>query len=202
MITPEQIDALDVEERAALLRQLAEMQLPPTGGRAARRRFGRVVRAIVTVGAVALVPWSIYLALSLPRRTMTDHWRWAWVGFDLMMAVALAFTAWCGWHRRQLVTVGLTASAVLLTCDAWFDVMLTRGTGRWVSLAMALLVELPLAALFGQAVVTVERSDADLVWRLTGQRGPRPAVHRMPLGELLAEESSVAMSHGGRRGDR
>lgn len=196
MITPEQIDALDSEQRTALMRRLAELQVPPARRYAGRRRFGRAVRTVVTVGAVVLVPWSIYLALSLPRRTMTDHWRGAWVGFDLLLASTLALTAWCAWHRRHLVVVGLAASSVLLTCDAWFDVMLTRDAGRVVSIAMAVLVELPLAVLFGEAIASLERANADMVWVLAGRQGPRPPMRRFPLMALLVEPSPTAVVGG------
>ncbi|MBS1837867.1 MAG: hypothetical protein JST64_09240 [Actinobacteria bacterium] len=199
MITSQQIEALDAEERSALMRRLAEMQLPPAGRYSSQRRFGRAVRAVVTVGAVVLVPWSVYLALSLPRRTMTDHWRGAWVGFDLLLASTLALTAWCAWHRRHLVVVGLAASSVLLACDAWFDVMLTRGGGRWISLAMALLVELPLAVLFAQAIASLERANAAIVWVLAGRTGPPPAVHRFPLVHLLVESGSAARVRAARQ---
>lgn len=192
MITSQQIESLDAETRATLIRRLAALQIPSGEGYAGHRRFGRAVRSIVTAGAVVLVPWSVYLALSLPRRTMTDHWRGAWVGFDLLLAATLALTAWCGWHRRQLVVVGLAASAVLLTCDAWFDVMLTAGAGRWLSLTMAVLVEVPLATVFGFGINTLMRANADVVWALSGRTGPRPALHRFPLVTMLVEPSEAS----------
>ncbi len=189
MITSEQIEALDDAERAALMRRLVGMQLPPHERYATQRRFGRAVRGVITIGAVVLVPWTLYLALSLPRRTMTEHWRGAWVGFDLLLASVLAATAWWAWHRRQLVLVGLGASSVLLICDAWFDVMLTEGAGRWTSLAMALLVELPLALVFAQAYVLLQRASADIVWAMSAQQGPRPTLLRFPLVQSLVEAS-------------
>lgn len=191
MITSEQIDALDADERTALMRRLAALQLPRAGRDAADRRFGRAVRAVVTVGALVLVPWTVYLAASLPRRTMTNHWRAAWVGFDLLLAFALAATAWFAWHRLQLVVVGLGASAVLLVCDAWFDVMLTRGPERWTSLAMAVLVELPVAAMFVRGIVQLHRLNADIVWSLTGHPDRRPSLLRFPLVSLLLHDDTT-----------
>jgi hypothetical protein len=44
------------------------------------------------------------------------------------------------------VIVSATATAVLLICDAWFDVSLAFGTsGVWLSAVLAACVELPLA---------------------------------------------------------
>ena len=186
MLTPEQIEALTAEERASLARQLADIRLPQRQRVGPPPVFGRAIRAIVTIGAVVMVPWTIYLALSLPRRTVTEHWRLAWVGFDLLLAVALGCTAWSAWHRRHLVVIGLTTSAVLLVCDAWFDVTLSKGADRWLALAMALLVELPLAVLFAWAIVALQRASAVVVWTLSGQDGPLPSVWRMPLIALVA----------------
>lgn len=186
MITPEQIEALTAAERASLARQLADIRLPQRQRVGPPPVFGRAIRAIVTIGAVVMVPWTIYLALSLPHRTVTEHWRIAWVGFDLLLAVALACTAWCAWHRRHLVIIGLTTSAVLLVCDAWFDVALSKGADRWLALATALAVELPLAVLFAWAIAALQRASAVVVWTLSGQDGPLPSVWRMPLIALVA----------------
>lgn len=186
VITPEQIEALTPDERASLTRQLAELRLPHRQRVGPPPVFGRAIRAIVTIGAVVMVPWTIYLALSLPHRTVTEHWRLAWVGFDLLLAVALGCTAWWAWHRRHLVVIGLTTSAVLLICDAWFDVALSKGADRWIALATALLVELPLAVLFTWAIATLQRAGAVVVWTLSGQDGPLPSVWRMPLIALVA----------------
>jgi hypothetical protein len=187
MLSPDQLRALDHDQRAELLRRLVELQAPSSRPTPAQRRFRTTVRTLVTVGAVLLVPWTIYLAATLPRRSVTEHWRGAWVGFDILLIVALATTAWLGWQRRQLVAIGLVASSVLLACDAWFDVTLTRGPDRTVSLLTALLVELPVAVLFARAALNVFRFNADLVWSITGRTGERPPLHRLPLLGRLAQ---------------
>lgn len=181
MIPPDQLRSLDADQRAELLRQLVALQAPVREPTPAELRFRTTIRALVTIGAVVLVPWTAYLAVTLPRRTVTGHWRGAWVGFDLLLVAALSLTAWLGWHRRQLVVVGLTTSAVLLACDAWFDVTLTSGSDRVVSVIAALLVELPVAVLFARAVLNIERTNADRAWHGTGRTGPRPHLWRMPV---------------------
>jgi hypothetical protein len=187
MIPPDQLRSLDRDERAALLRELAAIQLPSRPATRGELRFRNAVRLIATTGAVVLVPWTAYLATTLPRREVTNHWRGAWVGFDLLVIAALATTAWFGWHRRQMVIVGLATSSVLLVCDAWFDVMLTQGPSRVVSVVSALLVELPLAYLFGRAVMNLVRANADLIWTLTGQTDDRPPLSRMPILNLVPQ---------------
>jgi len=40
------------------------------------------------------------LAWTLPPRYLAGHWRATWVGFDLVLAAALALTAWAALRRR------------------------------------------------------------------------------------------------------
>ena len=110
------------------------------------------------------------------------EWRTAWVGFDIVLIVALVATAWAGWHRRQLVTGLLIVSATLLTSDAWFDVLLSSGrTARMGSLLTAVFVELPLAAFFFVTAYRVMRATSATLWHLQGRRGPLPSFWRLPM---------------------
>ena len=119
-----------------------ESDLP---GKPLRRAMALV--AIIACCA-ALAAWTGVLAVTLPRYYHTGGWRGAWVGFDVRLLVAFAFTAWAGWRHRQLVIICLVVLATLLCCDAWFDVTLDlRTSGFLLSLVMALCVELPLATL-------------------------------------------------------
>ncbi|MEH0516676.1 hypothetical protein QBC31_39245 [Streptomyces sp. B21-079] len=111
-----------------------------------RREQRRTLR-LLTVCAVGLVPWTVLLALTLPSHFQVHQWRLAWVGFDVLLVVATAATAILGWLRNKAVIVPAVGMAVLLICDAWFDVSLTFGTsGVWLSVALAVFAELPLAA--------------------------------------------------------
>ncbi|MFR0354950.1 hypothetical protein [Streptomyces sediminimaris] len=110
------------------------------------RRHRRHTLEVLTVCAVALVPWTVLLALSLPSGYKVHHWRVAWVGFDVLLLVAMAATTLFGWLRHRAVILSGLATAVLLIGDAWFDVSLAFGTPEvWLSAALALFVELPLA---------------------------------------------------------
>jgi hypothetical protein len=54
-------------------------------------------------------------------------------------------------RRHRAVVIPALAAAVLLVCDAWFDVSLEFGTPAvWVSAALAVFVELPMAAFLVQ----------------------------------------------------
>jgi len=110
------------------------------------RRHRRHTLELLTVCAVGLVPWTVVLALTLPSGYEVHHWRVTWVGFDVLLVLAMASTAILGWLRHRAVIVAGLATAVLLICDAWFDVSLAFGTSEvWLSAALAVFAELPLA---------------------------------------------------------
>jgi len=73
----------------------------------------------------------------------------AWVGFGIVELAAFAATAWAFWRGRQIVIACLLVTGTpLLCCDAWFDVVLDLQTsGMWLSIALAVVIELPLAFL-------------------------------------------------------
>lgn len=110
------------------------------------RRHRRHTLELLTVCALGLVPWTVLLAMTLPSVYEVRQWRVTWVGFDALLMVAMAATALLGWLRHRAVIVSATTTAVLLICDAWFDVSLAFGTpGVWLSAVLASCVELPLA---------------------------------------------------------
>ena len=112
------------------------------------RRRSRRTALLYAAGAALLIPWTVYLAVSLPRRQIDTHYRGAWVGFDILLVVAIVLTAWLAFRMDERVQLPAMATATLLVVDAWFDVMTShRGTDLYQALAMALLVEIP-AALF------------------------------------------------------
>jgi hypothetical protein len=181
VLTRDDVAALSREERAALARWLAEVdELAPPPRRARLSRL--TVLWVASIGAVVLVPWTLYLAATLPERHREYSWRLAWIGFDVALTVALGATAWLGWRSRQLVLVALVVSATLLACDAWFDVVLSwGGRGQWLSVATALLVELPLAALLGWASYRLLRATAKVMRHRQGIDGPLPRLFELPL---------------------
>jgi hypothetical protein len=88
------------------------------------------------------------LDMTLPSSRAVHEWRLTWVGFDALLIAALTATALLAWRRHRSVILYAHATAVLLICDTWFDISLDAGTGDvWISGGLALLAELPLAAL-------------------------------------------------------
>jgi hypothetical protein len=96
-----------------------------------------------------------------------------------------------------VVIVCLIVTATLLCCDAWFDLVLDWGTsGLWLSLASALLAELPLAALLVLRARWLLRLTMRMVMADTGHTGPVPPLWRIPL---FATEPGEPVVSGARR---
>src|SRR5436305_3575586 len=99
--------------------------LPPAAD-AARRALGSAALwrpwTLLAAVAAALLPWILYLALSLPMAHVAVHWRLAWVGFDATLAAVFASATLAARRGSPLLPGLLTAAAVLLLCDAWCDV--------------------------------------------------------------------------------
>jgi hypothetical protein len=98
--------------------------------------------------ALVAVPWVVFLAVTLPRHATFVHYRTVWVGFDTGLVLVLGLTGWLAWRARPAVALAATAAATMLMVDAWFDVMTTpRRHGLLLAVALAVLVELPLAGI-------------------------------------------------------
>jgi hypothetical protein len=126
----------------------------------ARARRVTVVGWTLAALAALMVPWTAYLFVALPRTAPAAHFDLAWGGIDLALLVLLGLTGVAAVRRRRWLAAVSGATAALLAADAWFDVVTAPTAGeRWVALAMAVLVELPLAvvcawlAVSGQDVV-------------------------------------------------
>lgn len=96
--------------------------------------------------ALIMVPWTVYIGESLPRRQLSSHYDVSWAGFDVILLAALAATAFFALRRSGYLSMAATATAVLLVVDAWFDLMTTPSAQLAQSIVLAAVVELPLAA--------------------------------------------------------
>jgi hypothetical protein len=95
-----------------------------------------------------LIPWTALVIASLPDHYTANHWAIAWTGFDVGLGLALAGTAIAVLRRSAFAELVATVTGTLLVCDAWFDVLTSRGTTDVVQAGLsALFVELPLAGL-------------------------------------------------------
>jgi hypothetical protein len=110
----------------------------------------RWIGVLLTGIAVALVPWTLWLTVSLPTHHVTDHYDLAWVGFDVALAAAFAGTGIAVLRESKWLVPLAAATGTMLLCDAWFDVTTaSAGSEQIEALLEALLAELPLAAVCG-----------------------------------------------------
>lgn len=145
-VSDAQIAAMSDDERRDLIhrleRPLGEL-IPPSVLTRVRR-----TRLVLMIGAtIALIPWIVYLAYSLPEKYVAHNWPVTWVGFDVLLLLFMAVTALLGLLRRQLLILTAFTTGVLLVCDAWFDAMTAGPPDRTLSILTAVLGELPLAIL-------------------------------------------------------
>jgi hypothetical protein len=182
VINETELRKLSPAERRQLARTLATIDYPhPMLGLYLSR--GRRVGALVSIiSCTVLVGWIIILALTLTRSFHAEHWRGAWIGFDVVLLLAFAATGWAFWRGRQIVIACLLVTGTLLCCDAWFDVILDAGTSDiWGSVASAVIVELPLAFLMFNAARRLIRLSALMAVGESGDDGSIPAVWKIPL---------------------
>jgi hypothetical protein len=102
---------------------------------------------LLTATAIAELLWAIYLGWTLPRHYVANHWEVAWVGLDVAEIGMLIATAWAAWRQRAVVILFAIVSATLLLVDAWFDVTTARRGDLLQSALLAVVAEIPLAAL-------------------------------------------------------
>ena len=97
--------------------------------------------------SVVLIPWTAYLALSLPSRQVSSHYNVAWVGFDVLLLVTLGATGFFALRRSRYLALTSASAATLLVVDAWFDVLTSPGRQVIGSIVLAVVIELPLAGM-------------------------------------------------------
>jgi hypothetical protein len=137
-----------VEEAAGELDELVHLASEP--GNAMLADNARVVRwagPAFALFSLILLPWTVYLGYTLPSRQVSADYDVAWAGFDVILLVALAATAYFALRRSRYLATAATATATLLAVDAWFDVLTSpAGQQRLEAVVLAVFVELPLAA--------------------------------------------------------
>jgi hypothetical protein len=170
------IAAMSPAERRALIERL-ERPLGELLSVSALVRMRRI-RIVLMVGAtIGLVPWIVYLAITLPDKYVAHNWTATWVGFDILLLGFLAATAVLGLLRRQLLVLTAFASGVLLICDAWLDIMTAAPADRWLSLLTGGLGELPLAVVLLTGALRILRLTATRLYLLD----PGMPLWRIPL---------------------
>jgi len=112
-------------------------------------RLRRWLAPLFFFAGLALIPWTVFLVVTLPgRHLQTGYYDIAWGGFDIALAALLTATGYGLLRQRLWVQSSATAAATMLLCDAWFDTLSAHDNGeRLVAVLLALAVELPSATL-------------------------------------------------------
>lgn len=112
---------------------------------------------------VFMIPWLVYLGLTLPSKVRSDNYDITWLGFDSALILVLGLVGYCAWTRRPASGTFAAVAAAMLVIDAWFDVTTSSsGSAFVVALVLALAGEIPLAIICAWAAISAERHRAKL----------------------------------------
>lgn len=150
----------------------------PTGLRLGRRGF----LAVSLISLISLILWLGYLSVMLAVGGTARNWQLAWIGLDAAEVTALLSTTWAAWRARQLLIPAALITGTLLLVDAWFDVVLSWGTDQErLSVLTAVLIEIPLAALFWIVAIRLGRFAIQELHERLGFDGVPPRLYQLPL---------------------
>lgn len=107
---------------------------------------GRSLLALPAIAAVALVPWTVGLAIHLPHRSVAYHWNVAWAGLDITIAIGLALTSALSYRRDPRAALTATMTTTLMCADAWFDLCTSAPGQPFAYAAAEAAAELMIAA--------------------------------------------------------
>ncbi len=108
--------------------------------------------------AVGIIPWIVYLAMTLPDRTRADDYDIAWVGYDAAMCAVLTALAYCALRRKTATGAIAAVAATMLVVDAWFDIVTTdKGDQLMAAIISAAFAEIPLAIVCAWVAINSER---------------------------------------------
>ena len=182
MIKEAQLREMSPGERRELARTLASLDYPHPLLELNWHRGRKLGVLVSVIACIVLLGWIVVLILTLHHHYTATHWRFAWVGYDAVLLSAFALTGWAFWRGRQVVIACLLVTGTLLCCDAWFDVILALGTsGIWLSLASAVVIELPLAFLMFRAARRLIRLSTLVAMGARGEEPPVPPMWRIPF---------------------
>ena len=143
----------------------------------------RIREWVALCAAIALIPWTIFLGMTLPQSYTAQHWQLTWVGFDVLLLVFMTTTAVLGFTHHHLLTLFAFTTGVLLVCDAWFDVLTAKRGDFAVAILTAALGELPLASVLIVGTLRIVRLQGPpfgRAWRPFAPRRRRVAVSASP----------------------
>jgi hypothetical protein len=160
ILTDAQIAALKPAERRELVQRL-EQPLKDVIDPVLLTRIRRIRLSLMIGCSIAMIPWIVYLSLTLPENYVAHNWPLTWVGFDVLLVGFMVATAVFGYLLFAAFTSG-----VLLICDAWFDLMTAGPDDVWLSVVTALFIEVPLAIFMIRGAQRIMRLTMSRLWLL------------------------------------
>ena len=176
ILTDEPIAALTPEQRRELVTRL-EQPLSDLIDPMLLARIRRIRLGLMVLGSIAMIPWLVYLSLTLPDNYVAHNWPVTWIGFDILLATFMVSTAVFGYLRRQVVMFAAFTAGVLLICDAWFDLMTAGPDDVWLSVVTGLGIEVPLAIFMITGAQRIMRLTMMRLWLMD----PKMRLWHLPL---------------------
>lgn len=106
----------------------------------------RILGPVLIGCGLLLVPWLLYLSISLPNTARARNWSLMWTGVDVAEAVGLILTGILQWRRTPRRALPAAFTSALLSIDAWVDVTTSApGHAKYISILMAAAIEVPAA---------------------------------------------------------
>lgn len=176
ILTDEQIAELTPAQRRELIVRL-EAPLSDVIDPVLLTRIRRLRLGLMIGCSIGMIPWLVYLSMTLPENYVAHNWTATWIGFDMLLATFMVATAVFGYLRRQVLLFAAFTSGVLLICDAWFDLMTAGPDDVWVSVITALMIEVPLAIFMIRGSQRIMRLTMLRLWLLD----PGVRLWQLPL---------------------
>jgi hypothetical protein len=134
----------------------------------------QVISAFFLAAALFLIPWTVFLGLTLPPKYDAGNWGFLWIGFDVSLIAVLLMAAWAAWFRRQILAPISIVAGTLLWCDAWFDMVTSFGhRDEWLTLLTGFGGEVPLGFFFFWLYRQIVMNTLTTIYKEMADR-PRP----------------------------
>lgn len=164
ILTDTQIAELTGAQRRELIQRL-ERPLEELRPRRLPARLKQAHLGLMTGGVIFMIPWIVYLSVTLPQNYTVRDWPLTWVGFDSLLVVFMAATAILTWMHRQILVFPAFTTGILLLCDAWFDVT-TAGPGDLFASVLTGVLGGALAVVLIAGSLSLVRVNARRLWML------------------------------------
>jgi hypothetical protein len=112
-----------------------------------RLNIPRWVGLLYACMGIVLIPWIVVLAEYLPSKHLARNWDLLWVGFDIMMLIAILVTFYFVIKETIWVIMSASVLATIFIVDAWFDILTARPGREQLESILSGITEISLAIL-------------------------------------------------------